>query len=182
MGARVRERVRLRWQPEWEGAIKGWTKKFIGENKWRHDHTEDHDDLLQDAYLIFLKISDHYPRIIEPRHFMALYKTAIRNKTHDKARLLRTRRKVVQEVVDDALTDYALRIGEVTNAGYLNALLAEAPEELRLALALIESSPEKLREVTPIRENLNMKLRRLLGVDAHWDFSGLLKGILSDTR
>jgi hypothetical protein len=129
--------------------------------------------------LLFLKIADHYPRVVEPQHFMALFKTAMNNKMHDHARYMRRKRLIHVETHEDVLELGSRRIGEVTNAGYLNAMLAEAPQELKLALVLLETQPEALREKRGIRENLNMKLRRILGVGTDFDFAGTLRSLLT---
>lgn len=174
-----RQRVRLSWCAKWEGNIENWAKKFIKKNKWRCDPIHEFNDLLQDCYLIFIKISERYPRVVEQAHFMALFKRAVSNQMHDHARYMRRKRLVCTITTADPV-DQAVRLpGEVTNSGYLNALLAEAPEELRLALAIIETEPETLCEREGrLRSNLNMKLRRLLGIE-DFDFAGAFKALLT---
>lgn len=176
----VRHRVRLRWSPQWEGSIKSWASKFIIENQWHCDRIHEFDDLLQDAHLIYLKIAERYPRVVEPKHFMALFQVALRNKIHDHSRYMRRKRLLHEETSVDAAEIIASQVGETTNHGYLRALIAEAPEELRLALILLETQPETLRTQVPgLRENLNMRLRRILGVEGKFDFAGLLRSMLT---
>lgn len=172
-------RTRLRWVPEWEGPTQIWTTSFIKKNQWRCDRIHELKDLEQDAYLIFIKIAERYPRVSEQKHFMALYRSALSNHIHDMSRYMRRKRLVHEETHQEATELCVAQPGEVTNAGYLNALLNEAPEELKLALVLMETEPEKLRvKLRGQRENLNMKLRRILGVEA-FDFTGALKSLLS---
>lgn len=182
-----RHRVRLRWFVEWNSktekcSIEKWTRSFISQNLWRCDPIHELEDLLQDAYLTFLKIIDYYPRTaiaaqLDPRNFMSLYMRAITNKMHDHARLVRKKRDVYG--ISDQEDQLHNVIGEVTNAGYLNTLLAEAPEELRMAMAVMESNPAAIREEGFGRENLNMKIRRALRSTTEFDFLGSLRTILS---
>jgi len=162
---RKRERIRVCWSPKWDGPIKAWSQKFINQNLWRVDRIHDADDLIQDAYLTFVKVQEAYPRVVEPGHFMALFKTAMTNRMHDRARYVMLKRTIHDDTPYDVSEMFDGRIGEVTNQGYLNALLTEAPNELRAALALLASNPGALRSNEGPRENLNQKLRRLLGID-----------------
>jgi DNA-directed RNA polymerase specialized sigma24 family protein len=173
-----RERVRLRWVPQWDEKVRGWAIKFITQNQWRCDKIHEFDDLVQDAYLLFLKIAERYPKVNQPQHFMALFKRALANQIHDHARYMRRKRIIHQDTHKDAIELYS-DVGEENNQGYLNALIAEAPSELRLALTIIETEPEKLRNVTSRHsENLNMKLRRILGIKGKFDFATALKTLI----
>lgn len=179
--AQERVRAKLIWSPEWDGIIKGAAINFIRENKWRCDPIHSRDDLEQDAYIIFLKICDRYPLVVEAKHFMSLFKSALRNWMHDHARYTKRKRVVHAETIKDVSELYLERIGEVTNNGYLGALLAEAPDELKAALKILEENPKSLwRNSLGPRENLNMRLRRVLGLeDGVFDFVGELQWRLS---
>lgn len=187
-GSVSRRREHLKWRPEWSGPIEGWAKKFIYENGWRCDHLHEPDDLLQDAYLTFLRIEAKYPRVIEAPHFMALFKTAMQNEMWDRARYKMHKAALTTELDLDAAEYGAYRIGDLTNNGYLNALLAEAPEELKLALATFDDDElleimrsEPARSSKPKqRENLNMKLSRVIGFRrVRYDFVSAFKALLS---
>lgn len=161
-----RYRVKLLWSPIWEGPIKNWAAKHIRENLWRCDSIHGFDDLMQDAYLWFVKVSDRYPRVVDPKHFMALYKTTLRNKLHDHARYMQRKRVLHEESDTDVSEAYADRVGELTNGGFLSALLARAPEEVKQALTLVTQNPAVLNS-NPHRyrrENLNMRVSRVLGL------------------
>ncbi len=179
--AQKRERAHLEWSPKWEGVVSGWTANFIRRNHWRCDALHEFDDLMQDAFLVFLKICDKYPRVIEERHFVALYKRAITNQFHDRALYMKRKRVLHQDTAQDVSELYTGRIGELTNGGYAAALLNEAPEELKLALEVFIKNPEALR--TPAkakeRQNLNSKLRKALGLGEGYDFVGELKALFS---
>jgi len=175
------ERVRVVWEPVWEGAVKNWASGYINKQQWRCDIIVGHDDLLQDAYLIFLKLCGRYPRVIDPRHFMALFKTSLTNAIHDKSSRATRKGECLVDLGADISDSCAEWAGELTNAGYLSALLAEAPEELRLALALLANEPGRI--IAPVncrkpRENLNMKLRRILGLESTFDLKTALMEML----
>jgi DNA-directed RNA polymerase specialized sigma24 family protein len=181
--ATVRERVL--WTPSWSEEIEGYTANFIRTNSWRLDRLDQFQDAMQDAFLIFWKCKETYPRVIEARHFMALYKRALINSTHDKASR-RKRRDAVEVLLDvDAIDFYAGRIGETTNAGYAAALLAELPEELRFMLnKLAQGLPQepvqpKTRGLKP-RESLTMQLRRIFRLPINSDPLQIIKRLLTN--
>lgn len=161
-----RYRVKILWSPIWDGAVKNWAAKHIRENQWRCDSIHGFDDLMQDAYLWFVKICDRYPRVSDPRHFMSLYKTTLRNKLHDHARYVQRKRVVHEDTDSDISECFAERVGELTNGGFLSALLARAPEQVKRALTLVTQNPAVLN-IDPHkfrRENLSMRVSRVLGL------------------
>ena len=116
---------------------------------------------------MFRHLAETYPRIIDPKHFMALFKRAVINKINDKScRYSRRKGTVEAPISTDVYEIFAGRIGEVTNGGYLAALLNEAPEELKLVMAMAargELDEEPKRGKAP-GENLSMRACRLLGI------------------
>ena len=178
-------REKIIWSPDWDNEIQGFTKNFINANSWRVDRLSHFDDLMQDAFLIFWKCKEAYPRVIEARHFMALYKRALANATHDKA-AYKKRREGVEVLLDADVADfYAGRIGEITNAGYAAALIAELPEELRFMLVTmaqglpIKASQPKRRGLKP-RESLTMQLRRIFRLPINSDPLQIIKRLLTN--
>lgn len=176
-----RARARVRYTPQWGGSVEKFTYNFIHRNKWRLDRIHEFEDQVQDALLIFMKIRDRYPRVVEERHFMALYKRALANKYHDQALYMKRKRVVHQDTSQDVSELYTGRIGELTHGGYAAALLAEAPEELKLALKLLAENPDALRSLprSKHRQNLNMKIRTALGLDENFDFMSQMKELFS---
>lgn len=169
----------LNFSPMWEGAIQKWAAKFIRQNRWRCDSIHSSDDLLQDAYLTFMKIAERYPRVHEAKHFMRLYQVALRNEMHEHSRYVQRKRNWVGDETFN--TDHE---------GYLGALIAEAPEEIQLALACYQDDTklEVLREPRPLQpdptklrqhECLNRKLRRLTGASATADLVGGIRALLT---
>jgi hypothetical protein len=170
-----------RIQHQWRGPLRQWAAKFIKKNQWRCDRIYEFDDLMQEAYLIFLRISEKYPHVVEPRHFMGLYKIALANWFHDQAAYMKRKNTQHVDLNADALELCLGQTGELRHAGLLSILLDEAPQELRLALALLAEHPETLRSTANHkghRENLNMKLRRILGLSGTFDLKAALTELL----
>lgn len=166
---RERERNRLVFTPQWEGQIKRYATGYIREHMWRcrqygSDEGEKFQDLLQEAWIIFDRISYTYPRVVDPPHFLALFKTALRNYFHDHSRYTQ---KHIDETPCDVSVICADHVGEVTNEGYLRSLLANAPQELIFAFKALTAQDGRRRWEKGVkqRENLNMRLRRLTGFD-----------------
>lgn len=153
------------WMPVWPGPIEKWSRKFANTNSWRCDWLHTVDDLLQDAYVIFRHVVDVYPEVHEPARFMALYKRAVWNKMHDRA-LYQKRKRLVHVQTPADVSEWGIgRISDLSNTGYLQVLLAEAPPELQLALGVIAANPAELRDGPDSEANLNKQLRCILGFD-----------------
>lgn len=174
----MHNRERVKWSPVWEGPTEDWAKGFIRKNKWRCDHIHDFKDLLQDAYLVFLRIAEKYPRIVDQGAFMALYRAAMMNHMHDHARYMRRKHEQHQETPVDVSELYSGRIGDLTNDGYLSILIKSAPTDLRSAIICLLENPPSLHRRNGHRENLNMKLVRIIGCDESIDLTGGIRQLL----
>ena len=164
----TRKREQIIWSPVWSNEFEKWAASFLRKNKWRCDPVNDFDDLMQEAFLTFAHLADTYPRVVEPKHFMALFKRAMTNKMHDRSCRYDRRRDTVEAPIStDVYEVFSGRIGEVTNGGYLAALLNEAPEELQLVLAMLADGrldDEEPRHTTEPVETLSEKACRMLGI------------------
>lgn len=181
----ARQRERIIWSPVWSDEYKNWSSFFNRKNKWRCNRILDEDDLLQEAYLVFHNIKASYPRVVEPKLFMGLFKRAMINKMHDRSCSVRRRKDTVEAPVSlDVYEFFAGRIGETTNSGYLAAILNEAPEELKLVLAMLAkgdfaSMPPKRRGRFEERKNLSMRICETLGLPSDYDPLAELKRLLT---
>ena len=99
---------------------------------------------------------------------------------HDRS-LYTQRKKCVDVPLPEDASDYFQgRIGEVTNAGYLMALLAESPELQLVLETLARGLPlEEPHEKLQPRENLSMRLCRILGLGPDKDPIADLKRLLT---
>lgn len=197
---RLRERVRLQrkrvqlnkrharpWKPVWESEIRGWTANYIRENKWRYEYINEIEDLMQDAYLVFLKVIDSYPRVVEAPHFMAIYKTSIRNAFTDKSREYRRKLELIDETADASYYAGEVFIEPIDMASPLRTLLHNGPEELKLFINFLsdDKNLEQLR--APQRETkgqprltFDQRISKLLGIE-HFPFKRVLKQFLTSS-
>lgn len=169
-----RLRVRLAYTPQWPD-VQAWAIKVNHQNKWRCDRIFEPEDLLNEAYLVFARVAERYPRVVEQRHFFSLFKTALRNYLHDQARYVKRKRLAIEDTATDP--GESDQIGELSHDGDVRARINNIPQ-LRVALEAMEHNPRSLRRVfVGKRENLNMKLHRITGVD--YDFMGGFRNALS---
>jgi DNA-directed RNA polymerase specialized sigma24 family protein len=75
---REERRVEFNSMP-WDGPIKGYAINFIEHVAWMFANRCEPDDLLQEAWVVYWKVSEAYPHISKRKHFMALFKSALRN-------------------------------------------------------------------------------------------------------
>lgn len=161
-----RTRVKPAWQPEWSTGIEKWTAARINENLWRFDRVEEFKDVMQQARILFWKLSVAYPIVNNPHHFFALYKTSLLRHFVDKARK-RSRSVIDQDTSLDDLTE--IEFGHTINAGQLHLLLEEMPDELKIVFGSLTSGRVRLKLDRPTtskryRENYNMRLKRRLSL------------------
>lgn len=156
-----RKRVVPSWHPAWDKNIQGWTASQIRRNMWRFDKSDDFEDVMQEAFMVFMKVERTYPIVNNGAHFFALYKTALRNFFHDKTRALQ--RTVPTESMDE-IGDPLVE-GHMPNLGHLSLILDEMPDELKTVLRALttgrvrlklDKSTKKLRQ----RKNHNARLKR----------------------
>jgi hypothetical protein len=170
-------RARVVWSPQWRGPIEGYAVRFLKKNQWRFDPLFEFEDLLNDAYLIFAKIAERYPRVVEPRHFMSLFKTALANDMWDKTKAHSRRANATVNVSSEQFQQLAESIATAGNSAYLSALLAEAPEEVWFALSTLTS--RDTIEPKGADVVLNSALSRAYGLKrVKFDFIGSIKELL----
>ncbi len=137
------------YEPQYAGPIEGWVVNYLKTNMWRVERSMERDDVLQEAYLVFLRCSTKYPVLDTPQHFMALYKMAwVREFTDLANRDTKLRAEVPDHVnLDDESPMYREPIGETDNEGRLALLLRDAPREVVMVLNLILNAPQELVDV-----------------------------------
>lgn len=155
--------------PVWNDDVKRWTAGFLHANVWRCDTIHGVDDLMQDAYLLFAKLTERYPRVTTQASFMKLYKQSMRNALHDHARGMLVKRECIRDEYLDLEGD--LMIGDTTNLGEVLLELEDLPPPIVQCLRLLATKPELLLTEIDKRENFNKKFLRLLGIEV--DFRSL---------
>ena len=63
---------------QWKGGIVGYAVNYLARNAWRVRGEMELDDMLQSAYLLFVKLQCRYPDA-SPQEFMGLWKASLRN-------------------------------------------------------------------------------------------------------
>lgn len=180
---RKRARRKIVWTPQWTAEFSGYSFNYIRENKWRVDQVHDTDDLMQISWVLFDHLATTYPRVVSQREFMALFKRALTNKFNDMSCHKKRRVEAMPIVPGDVTEIISGRIGEASNAGYVTALIAELPEEMKIALDLLSHSvPHSPRTGRGMikRENLSTRICRTLGIPRSDPVAGL-KQLLSPT-
>lgn len=193
----MRERIRLPKQPEWDNIWQRWTAKYIHKHRGMAEGSDDFQDLMHDAYLVFRYVRATYPLISDPPHLMALYKTALRNEFLDKYE--KKRQKFIHEVsYEESLGTEDKKIidtlGELNNEGYLKVLISELPHEVRELLSIfndetklaqlrkepVQSRLAKLAGIPAKRITMNGALCRLLGMPPGTNLREMLRSALMD--
>lgn len=182
-----RVRNQFDFTPQWDGPISGWVANFAGRNHWRvREVCPEYDDLVQECFIKFLHMCDTYPGVMEPAHFMALYKTAVNNMVNTMSMKATAHRDFWVDIDPDGraaqdgapLTweDVASRLLPAEmHGGDFAVLLAEAPYEVQLLVSaffddnLIEElRGARLRDTEDRfarRETTNEFFCRVLGLD-----------------
>lgn len=130
-----------------KGEIEGYATNYFHKNLWKISATHDLDDAMQEAWFIFRKCDAMYADT-EPAHFMALFKTALNNRTMNLAKVAtRVRNTVsIHQHDPELIVSVDMEVGETDNAGYLKRLVAQAPAEVKQVLSLFLSAPSEILE------------------------------------
>lgn len=184
---RLPKRTRLDWNPKWEPEISGMTYKYLKKNLWRCESIHSIEDLMQDAYLLFLKLCDFYPRVIEPPHFMSLYQRSLANMITDKARTKKYKSEIIDETVDvsEKIKTTGSIPAQITfSEGPLYTLIEQGPPELKMFFSILNNE-EKLKELRKTRtekfeprKNLNQRISDVLGIE-RFPFKKVILELLS---
>lgn len=160
---------------------RGWMINFAKANFWRVAAWYEFDDLVQDGFMCWEFVVDHYERksgrIRRRAHLMAAFKTAFINYIHGLAK--RRTRSVDAVMVCDLSPDCALLPEDTVWDGVLQIedtldharLVSEAPPLLHAILTKLDAGRLcALRSLYRVfsdgsRETLNDRLCRLAGVD-----------------
>ncbi len=184
----TRKRERIIWWPEWSEEYQKWSASFISKNQWRCEQINDFDDLMQEAYLVFVYVANSYPRVVNDRHFFALFKRAMINKMHDRACRKKRRKDTIEGPIFATYDVFTQRMGETDHGGFVAAVLNEMPEELKLVLDLLAAGeldpdpPKPHPGVLQPREHISTRAvaaLRAYGYHAFGDPVGELKKLLA---
>lgn len=138
------------YQPVFKGPIEGWTVNYTKPQFWRVESIMEWADLLQEAYIVFMRVAAKYPALDEPKHFMSLYKRAWVNQFTDLSNEATKLRTFVTDHTEAEGFDRSMTnepVGETDNGGFLATALRQAPEEVRRVLALMLHAPQEMLDI-----------------------------------
>lgn len=140
----------MHFSPTFKGPIEGFVANFARKHGWRVSRAHDHDDIMQEAYLIFDRVVKKYPDVETPQHFMSLFQRAWFNQFTDMANE-DTRSRIMVQVTEfeseEGSTVTFEAMGETEHDGYLSALLRQAPREISMVLNLFLNAPQEMLDV-----------------------------------
>lgn len=138
------------YRPMFRGPIEGWTVNYTHPLFWRVENIMEWKDVLQEAYIVFLRCQAKYPVMDTAQHFMSLYKTAWTRHFIDMTNTATALRQMVPHKYDlDDGEDMvsAEPVGDTDNDGAVSILVAQAPEEVRRVITLMLNAPQELLDV-----------------------------------
>ena len=152
----VESREVLGFEPEWNEDLVGWVISFAVRNEWRVAPVYDVDDLISEAYLVFVKCDERY-LVTEPAHFATLFRRMFVNRVHDIAWYQNEDCKAEVHHVEESLSFGG-------DAEY--KFLSELPDDIRRVVELLANPNhnEYRRYCGGRRETTNDFLCRLAGV------------------
>ena len=170
-----------------------WLVKTARANYWRVSSWVELDDLIQDGYVLWFRLIEHYDEVTELKHMMSLFQRSYTNYLHDLSKF-RTRdvvtieanlrvnleKRIDRGAVPELQPDEVANELEASNGDYALTTELETmmdlgvpPTEVAAFFELFQSE-EGLRRLRAryrrrkggVRETFNQRLCRLLGFDA----------------
>ena len=123
------------YEPEWTDEILGYTMKYLARHEWRVRPNMLVDDMLQEAYILFMRLVERYD-FETPSHFMAMWKRSLHNEVwawaHERSRLREERvsEKVLNNIPEHHNTT-AWESHELQASGYVRQLIQATRTRLR---------------------------------------------------
>jgi hypothetical protein len=84
VGKRERLREEPAWEPRWEDH-EAAARNIIRKSVWRVAPLYSRQDLLSEAWIVFDRCVRRYPAVVDPPHFMVLFRRALTNTIHNMA-------------------------------------------------------------------------------------------------
>lgn len=166
----------------------GWLVNTARRNLWRVPTDYTLEDLVQDGYLVYYRVSNKYPDVTEPRHLMRLFQVSFNNHINT---LSKKRTRVPLLCASDLCTTHTDEskfwdaVLDHADPQELSVMLHNAPPLVRQALSLYldDKTCSSMRSRYRVRkdgtrETLNERMCRLLGVES-CDLVGMIKKFLT---
>ena len=164
------ERVRVKFTPSFEPVLCGWAVNYTSKHIWRVGRDHEFDDLMQDAFLIFLKCCENYPDVVDEPQFTSLFQAAFINHIHHLSNVRTQRREVSSQSDegDDPIDFFdsmpAKVSSDILEHVEFRILLDDAPAELRCAILGALADGSLLEKIGSSRETTDEFLRRHAGI------------------
>lgn len=134
----------------------------------------EHEEVMQEAYIIYLRCITKYTEVTEPKHFVALFKTSWHNQFTDMAYKSSSSSCEISSDVEESQVEIA---GDLDTSGYLSILLHQAPSEIKQVFLLFLSAPTEIYELfSDVHQrkenkykNRNRVINRMLGFEKDRD-------------
>lgn len=172
----------LHKRPRFNGPIEGYVVNQLRSNFWRVERSMEREDVLQEAYIVFLRVQAKYPDVEMGPHFMALFKIAWHNQftefTNEDTKLRALVAMPTHRGEDGDDGAEVEQLGSLDMDGALGVAIEQAPSEVKAVLNLFLNAPTEILE-TALRgwNGRNKKERtggskricQLLGLDPNLD-------------
>lgn len=165
--------------PEFKGPIEGYVVNTLTKNLWRVQRTHTREDMMQEAYIVFMRCAGKYPIIGTPQHFMALFKRAWGNHITDLSVKDSAHKATFadQPIANDGVFSSFEPMGDLDNMGYLKLMVEQAPNEVLMVLNLFLNAPKELLELATKawtasgkrKPDGNAMINKMLGLPAESD-------------
>lgn len=128
--------TKIRFTPRWPGPIQGHAINLV--KRWFPALCSEYEfeDLLQEAYIVYMKCKQAYPHIDNPAWFMAMFSRSLHNKLINLA--ARSGRYISTEDMspdDEPATN--------TDEGFLRMVLQELPDEIKDLIRTVTDGTEQ---------------------------------------
>lgn len=142
-------------------------------NAWRTAPDYDLDDLFQVSYMAFAQTCETYPNVIDPPHFMSLYKKVLHSRFTDLSRNKKKNRHVFSMSMhadDERATQFQACEDVAKIESAMQLLIDDAPPQIRRMLKNLDlRKPAETRRKNQCLRKLNEKLCHAAEVPETYD-------------
>jgi len=147
-------------EPSWSD-LEPRALSLIKKNMWRMPCDYDHDDLYQEAYVIFMKVSDRYV-FDGPAHAMSMFGLCFQNRLTDLASIRTARNELQMISWEDS--DGGRPIEEIEDSGTTLTSIAAVIDLIDSAVTLGEKGGRYILDSEGFRETTLSRFIRMTGL------------------
>lgn len=150
----------------------------------------EYEDLMQEAYVVFLKVQQKYPDVEKGAHFMCLFKTAWNNHFTDFTYLDTKHRVLIRDsdmVTEEETSFIGALPGDLSHSGMLMTAIRQAPSEVQSVVSIFLHAPAELLELVAgglstrrnCKDRGNELLCRMVGAKPNTNLVGMVEDYFS---